>query len=101
VVEATGGGHFQIYEEDWRAIREGFGIKTAYINDSGNGHQYIVGYLDGTNVPLARLITQAKRRERVTYHDGNGLNLRRDNLTVEKGYSKRAAPTASEEKVAA
>jgi len=94
VVETTGGGHFQLYAADWQTIREGFGITTAYINDDGKGHQYVVGYHRPTRrkVPLARLLAQPGRRQKVTYQDGDGLNLRKDNLAVGVGYATTAAP---------
>lgn len=95
------GGSFQIDETDLIALRDKYGIVRPCLSSNGQGRLYVVGWQGGRNIPLARLITQAKRGERVTYQDGNGLNLRIDNLTVERGYSKRAAPTALEEAAAA
>lgn len=100
IVEVEGGS-FQIYAADLAALRDQFGIVRPCLNSDGQGHLYVVGWVDGRKVPIARLLTQAKRGQRVTYHDGNGLNLRRDNLTVGRGYSRRPAVTASEEKSAA
>lgn len=51
----------------------------------------VCGYALKTNgdvkVPVARLLLRAMSGEKVRYHDGDRLNLRRGNLSLVDGYS--------------
>lgn len=92
-VEAAKDAYFELLESDWRAARKHVG-PTWYLSGNGSGGAYVMAApRPGLGpVPLARIIKQAREGERVKYMDGNTLNLRPENLKVDRGYSKYAVP---------
>ena len=70
-----------------------------YLGDNGSGYGYVLvadNSLVGNNVRVARLIAGVGKGQRVSYHDGNRLNLCSWNLKTSKGYAKgitRIKPT--------
>ncbi|NII11548.1 hypothetical protein [Oleiagrimonas sp. C23AA] len=78
-----------------RLQKQGWTDRWACASD-GHGNRYVVTYcrdIEGrTSVTtVARLVVGAEKGQRVRYRDGNRLNLRRENLYVEKGPARMAA----------
>ena len=92
-VRATQGRVFELLAADWDDVRKSFG-KTWYAVNDGRGYTYIAGYRPGLTSPvtLARAITRAGKGERVTFADGNPMNLRRENLAVGSGAGRHQVP---------
>lgn len=65
----------------------GMGVSTNWYV---NRHGYVAVNIPGTGpVPVARLVIGASVRERVSYTDGDKLNLQADNLTTTRKYEPR------------
>lgn len=68
------------------------------LNDNGRGSVYVRAITPGyehRNVNLAREVLQPGLGRVVGYRDGNRLNLRRSNLQVQQGGTRRRSRTAS------
>jgi hypothetical protein len=83
--------------EDYDRIRAEWGT-SFYLNSNGAGRQYVtVGrpavrrHHDGRGAPmsLARLIAKAQPRDRVTYRDGDTLNLLPENLYLRRKWTRK------------
>lgn len=60
------------------------------LNDNGRGMEYLRVHIPGqNNAQVARLIMGEPPHDRVAYHDGNRLNLRRENLYLCSGTSRQ------------
>lgn len=79
--------------DDYQHLVE-LGLSPNWHLSGGN----VCGYALKTNgyvkVPVARLLLRARAGEKIRYHDGNRLNLRRENLTLIDGYSVGDASSA-------
>jgi hypothetical protein len=79
-----------LFPEDFDAIKAAGFSDQWFLDSDGKGHGYVRVWRGGTapkakNIAVARLIMQPESGEKVCYLDGNRLNLRRDNLTLERG----------------
>lgn len=77
--------------EDFADLAErGLGANWFY-NSNGGEYRYVRCYnrAAGNVVGLSRIIARAGRRQQVTYQDGDRTNLRRENLHIEQGFSRR------------
>ena len=83
---AVAGTYATLRASDMQALLQA-GVSTNWcVNHSG----YIAVNIPRLGpVPLARLIECASDGERVTYKDGNRLNLRGDNLVIERNHAVR------------
>lgn len=61
-----------------------------FLSSNGRGPAYVrcKGKTDGGQFSLARLLMRPRSNQVVRYRDGNPLNLRRDNLYLDEGWSK-------------
>jgi hypothetical protein len=72
-----------LYKEDWDTLNE-LGVSPNWCT-IGNS---VASRGGGKACLLARVIADLKAGERIIYRDGNGLNLRRENLRKQaKGWS--------------
>jgi hypothetical protein len=96
-----------LYAEDYeRILAMGFSPCWS-ITSTGGRFEYVLVAARSTangkrSLTVARLVAEAGKGQRVGYLDGDRLNLRRDNLTINQGPAKSAAewllprvPTAS------
>ena len=89
----------RLYAEDFEAIKAAGFSDQWFLDSDGKGHGYArVWWRDPTcpkakarNLAVARLIMRPEPGEKVCYLDGNRLNLRRDNLTLERGARRAKA----------
>lgn len=85
----------KILEEDFRTIQEAGFTDRWFINDNGNGNAYVrcgAAQVRGNVGTVARLIMEPPKGYQVRYRDGDRLNLRRDNLKLEKGARPKKYP---------
>jgi len=73
-----------------KLIETGISSNWNFNKASPENSGYVRCALNGSRVCVARLIVQAKPRENVHYLNDDTLDLRIENLYVEKGQSKRA-----------
>jgi hypothetical protein len=88
---ARGRGEAIVDGEDFDALAA-VGLTSSWYLNGVAGHQYVrasLGDTPGNNISLARVITGAGPRQIVRYGDRNRRNLRRRNLVVQRGPSKR------------
>lgn len=88
-----------LYAEDFqRWLAAGFPLFWSFVNTGGR-FQYVLANVrspsnSARTVPVARWIADAGKGQRVSYADGDRLNLRRDNLVVVKGGGAAKAAAA-------
>lgn len=85
------GKHAKAYRSDIERIREDGYTGAWFLNDNGSGSLYVRTArhgLRGTIISVCRLIADAVPGRVVKYRDGDRLNLCRDNLYFEDGFSK-------------
>ena len=80
----------RLFAEDFAAIKAAGVSDQWFLDSDGKGLAYVRARRrdpasNAHNIAVARLIMQPERGEKVCYLDGNRLNLRRDNLTLERG----------------
>jgi len=73
-----------------KLIETGISTNWNFNKASPKENGYVRTALNGSRVCVARLIVQAKPKENVHYLNGDTLDLRKENLYVAKGNSKRA-----------
>ena len=74
---------FILYEDDWKdLIALGVSPLWHYY------HKMAIVRSAGKEIPVARLIRDARPHQLVTSLDGNPFNLRKDNLILAPGYSR-------------
>lgn len=81
--------------EDFKTIIDAGYTSQWTANSDGKGHAYVrcgVSNVRGQLATVARLIMDPPFGYRVTYRDGDRLNLRRDNLKLEKGARLKGLP---------
>lgn len=86
------GGHAsaKLFPEDFEAITAAGYSDQWRLDSNGHGSAYVRARRKdpaskAAAIAIARLIMRPERGEKVCYLDGNRLNLRRDNLTLERG----------------
>jgi hypothetical protein len=85
----------KLLAEDLTAVLEAGYTDQWTCNSDGKGHGYVrcgVNGVRGNLATVARLIVEPPKGYRVTYLDGDRLNLRRDNLKLEKGARPKKYP---------
>ena len=80
----------QLFAEDFDAIKAAGVSDQWFLDSDGKGLAYVRARRkdpasNAHNIAVARLIMQPEPGEKVCYLDGDRLNLRRDNLTLERG----------------
>jgi len=100
IIPVTGSDRpVQIDRESYELVLAAGHTGTWYLGDNGSGYGYVLvadNSLVGNNVRVARLIAGVGKGQRVSYYDGNRLNLCSWNLKTSKGYAKgrtRIKPT--------
>lgn len=85
------GATAKVMAEDYPGLcAAGFPGETWLTNDNAKDHRYVrVSDADNNTLMVARLLLQPGAGTAVRYRDGDPLNLRRDNLSVGAGRSKR------------
>jgi hypothetical protein len=84
----------RLFAEDFDRLMEGGVGHLWTLNSNGKGNWYVracSSKVFGNITTVARLIADAGRGQCVRHEDGNRLNLRADNLTIERGYAKTPA----------
>jgi hypothetical protein len=86
----------RLFAEDFEAIKAAGVSDQWFLDSDGKGHGYVRARRrdpasKAHNIAVARLIMQPEPGEKVCYLDGNRLNLRRDNLTLERGARRAKA----------
>lgn len=77
------GRYATLYKEDYQSLAK-LGVR--FDNWFVNGpHLVMFRSPGGYMLSVARMILECDRGQRVSYKDGNGLNLRRDNLRMVTG----------------
>lgn len=79
----------ELYADDFAALLAS-GVSPFWFLcwNKREGVQYVRATVPGHNKrAVARLLTRAGKGEKVTYRDGNRLNLRRGNLVIARGGS--------------
>lgn len=93
-------GVFAVVDEaDYQRLTERGVSTTWYLNSNGRGHHYVRCYLPDVAGGLglvARLILEPGTGRKVTYANGDRLDLRRCNIRVEEGYAPGQTPTVDE-----
>lgn len=84
-----------LYADDFQRILQAEYSHCWHIKYTGphRGYAYVWSGEPGYFVPVARLVVEAGPRQIVSYRDGDRLNLRRDNLRLERGYARIEANT--------
>lgn len=86
----------QLFAEDFDAIKAAGFSDQWQLDSSGNGYAYVRAHrrdpaAKARSISVVRLIMKPEPGEKVCYLDGNRLNLRRDNLTLERGARRAKA----------
>lgn len=82
----------RLFAEDFDRLMEGGVGHLWTLNSNGQGNWYVracSSTVFDNIVTVARLIADAGRGQCVRYADGNRLNLRADNLSIDRGFAKQ------------
>ncbi len=84
-----GGAIAGLYADDFERIISR-GLTTQWhLHSDGHGLFYVRAKMGGSLLMVSRLILDAPRGKVIRYADHNPLNLRRENLVFEAGFSKQ------------
>jgi hypothetical protein len=86
-----------LYAEDYQRLMDAGFSSCWAVTSTGGRFQYVLANArnpqDGKrSITIARLVAKAGKGQRVTYVDGDRLNLRGENLAIVKGGGNAAAP---------
>ncbi|WP_440982394.1 hypothetical protein [Shinella sumterensis] len=73
----------------YKTVREAGAIGAWYLNGNGHGGSYVRSHAGGTLIMPARIIAGAKARSVVRYVNGDPLDLRPENIVLQRGAAKR------------
>lgn len=76
--------------QGYQAVQEAGAIGAWYLNSNGHGGSYVRSHAGGTLIMPARIIAGAKARCVVRYANGDPLDLRPENIVLQRGAAKRA-----------
>lgn len=93
-VEVAASVWAEVEEGDWLRVRRDYGPLWNLRRCPGGHHYVVVQRRIGRDSPIAvaRAIMCATGRQRVSYRDGNALNLRRSNLFLIRGAPALSVP---------
>lgn len=85
----------KLLKKDFESIIQAGYTDQWFINDNGSGNAYVrcrASEVRGNVATVGRLIAAPPKGYQVRYRDGDHLNLRRDNLKLEKGARPKKYP---------
>jgi len=77
-------------ERGYQAVQEAGATGAWYLNSNGHGGSYVRTHAGETLLMPARIIAGAKARSVVRYVNGDPLDLRPENIILQRGAAKRA-----------
>ncbi|MDK9726195.1 MAG: HNH endonuclease [Sterolibacteriaceae bacterium MAG5] len=85
----------KLLRDDFEAMQAAGFTDQWFVNDNGTGNAYVRctgADIRGGIATVARLIMEPPKGFQVRYRDGDRLNLRRDNLKLQKGARPKKYP---------
>jgi hypothetical protein len=89
-LDRQGQYHATVTARDYQTIREAGATGAWYLNGNGSGGAYVRIHFNRTRLMPARIIAGAGPRSVVRYINGDSLDLRPENIVLQRGASKKA-----------